>query len=237
MHPPGELLASGRDADIFEYGPGLVLRRTRDGRSLALEARTMEYLATQGYPVPVVHELSDDSTEMVMDRVDGPSLLGALSRRPWQITSLASVLADLHHRLHEVQPAPFLPAAPVGTGDRIVHLDLHPLNVILGPNGPVVIDWTGASIGDPNADVAVAWTLMAAGAIPAGRAMRTVLGWGRAMLVRSFVSHFDRAVVAGELREVVTWKVNDPHMAESEVKSMWDLVEREESRSSRDQVR
>jgi hypothetical protein len=27
---PGALIASGRDGDIFEYGDGLVLRKTRD---------------------------------------------------------------------------------------------------------------------------------------------------------------------------------------------------------------
>ena len=41
MTEPGPLLASGRDADIFEYGSGLVLRRTRTGRSLEAEARVM----------------------------------------------------------------------------------------------------------------------------------------------------------------------------------------------------
>jgi hypothetical protein len=35
----GALLASGRDGDIFDFGPGLVLRKTRDGRSFEHEAR------------------------------------------------------------------------------------------------------------------------------------------------------------------------------------------------------
>ena len=47
---PGQLLASGRDGDIFEFAPGLVLRKTRDGRSIAHEARTMRYVAEHGYP-------------------------------------------------------------------------------------------------------------------------------------------------------------------------------------------
>jgi hypothetical protein len=43
---PGKLLASGRDGDIFELGDDgtLVLRRTRDGRSLASEARILEHV-------------------------------------------------------------------------------------------------------------------------------------------------------------------------------------------------
>ena len=42
---PGRLLASGRDGDIFEFGPGLVLRRTKDGRVIEREARTIAYAA------------------------------------------------------------------------------------------------------------------------------------------------------------------------------------------------
>jgi hypothetical protein len=79
------LLASGRDADIFEYGPGLVLRRSRAGHSMALEARIMEYARAHGYPVPAVDHVSDDGTELVLERLDGPTMLAILSRRPWTI--------------------------------------------------------------------------------------------------------------------------------------------------------
>ncbi|HEY2430109.1 MAG TPA: hypothetical protein VGI06_14320, partial [Acidimicrobiales bacterium] len=60
MHEPGEVIASGRDAEIFAYGPGLVLRRARGGRSLAAEARVMEHARRGGFPVPAVHEVADD---------------------------------------------------------------------------------------------------------------------------------------------------------------------------------
>ena len=82
---PGELLASGRDSDIFEYGAGLVLRRSRAGHSMAVEARTMEYVRGHGYPVPAVDQLSDDGTDLVMQRVDGPLMFEDLSRRPWSV--------------------------------------------------------------------------------------------------------------------------------------------------------
>jgi hypothetical protein len=70
MRASGPILASDRDADIFDYGPGLVLRRSRVGRSMAQEAQTMEYLYRQRYPVPAVEELSDDGADLVMERVD-----------------------------------------------------------------------------------------------------------------------------------------------------------------------
>ena len=50
MREPAALIASGRDGDIFEFAPGLVLRKTRDGRSIEHEARIMRYVAEHGYP-------------------------------------------------------------------------------------------------------------------------------------------------------------------------------------------
>lgn len=50
---------------------------------------------------------------------------------------------------------------PVGAGERIVHLDLHPGNVMPTPDGPVVIDWTNGWAGPASADVAMAYLIMA----------------------------------------------------------------------------
>ena len=118
-------------------------------------------------------------------------------------------------------------------GERIVHMDLHPLNVIVGPNGPVVIDWTNAGLGDPNIDVDLAWVLMAAGQIPVNRAVAALLGRFRALLVNGFLSYFDRAELVLRLRDTVTWKVQDLNMTDAEVAEMWTIVERAESRAAR----
>jgi aminoglycoside phosphotransferase (APT) family kinase protein len=232
---PGPLLASGRDADIFEYGPGLVLRRSREGHSMAREARTMAYLREQGYPVPAVEELSDDGSELVMERIEGRSMVDAIAAAPWSVPRQARTLADLHDRLHELEAPDFLPRGPVGSGTRIVHMDLHPLNVMIASTGPVVIDWTNAGAGDPLVDVGVAWVLMAAGQIPGNPVLAKLLGWGRALLVNGFVSRFDRTELTRRLRGVVEWKVQDPHMSETEVAGMWAVVSRAEARARRSQ--
>jgi aminoglycoside phosphotransferase (APT) family kinase protein len=229
--PPGPLLAAGRDADIFEYRPGLVLRRSREGRSMVNEARTMAYLHEQGYPVPAVEELSDDGSELVMERIEGRSMVDAIAAAPWSVRRQARTLADLHSQLHDIAAPDFLPFAPVGSGNRILHMDLHPLNVMIAPKGAVVIDWTGAAAGDPLIDVGVAWVLMAAGQIPGASLMATLLGWGRALLVNGFVSRFDRNAVTSRLRAVVEWKVTDPHMSQAEVAAMWKVVEKAEARA------
>jgi aminoglycoside phosphotransferase (APT) family kinase protein len=196
---------------------------------MQLEARTMTYMREQGYPVPAVEEVSDDGVDLVMERIKGRSMVDALAREPWRVHRHASTLADLHLALHRIRPPDFLPPAPVGTGGSVLHMDLHPLNVMVGPAGPVVIDWTNASIGDPNADVGVAWVLMAAGQIPGPRVVVTLLGRFRALLVNGFVSHFDRAEVAARLRQVVEWKAGDQNMSEAEVAAMWKVVSKAEA--------
>jgi tRNA A-37 threonylcarbamoyl transferase component Bud32 len=86
-----ELIASGRDSDVYAYADGLVLRRYRDGRSAEGEAATLRAVAELGYPVPVVHEAS--GPDIVMERVDGPTLTEALRRQdPYQSgTELAAL--------------------------------------------------------------------------------------------------------------------------------------------------
>jgi aminoglycoside phosphotransferase len=99
VRAPGPLLASGRDADIFEYGPGLVLRRSRAGRPLADGARVMEYVRAHGFPVPAVEELGDDGASMVMERLDGMDMVASLAKRPWTVTARGRVLDRLDGRV------------------------------------------------------------------------------------------------------------------------------------------
>lgn len=227
MQPTGRLLAAGRDCDVYEHGPGLVLRRSRAGRSLEDEARVMAYARGLGYPVPAVADLADEGTAMVLERVEGESMVAAVRRRPWTVRTQGRVLADLHRRLHALAAPAWLGPAPCGEGDRLLHLDLHPLNVLLGPDGPVVIDWTGAARGDPGVDVALAWVLMGGGQIPGGRVAAALLGLGRSLLVGSFVGGCDPAEVESARRllpAVVEWKVTDPHMSADEQAGMWRVA-------------
>jgi aminoglycoside phosphotransferase (APT) family kinase protein len=183
------------------------------------EARVMDYVRGEGFPVPAVEEVSQDGLDMVMERIEGPDMVALMGKRPWAIPQLGRVLADLHHGLHALTAPAFVPDAPVGRGGALLHLDLHPLNVMMGPRGPVVIDWARACRGDPDVDVALAWILMASGEVPTGWLIGMVLGRARAALVKSFLGSFD-----SDLRDVVAWKVSDPHMTPPEQDRMRRLV-------------
>jgi aminoglycoside phosphotransferase (APT) family kinase protein len=228
----GRLLASGRDSDIFEYGAHSVLRRARSGRSMDLEAQTMRYVAAHGYPVPAVEELSDDGCDLVMQRIDGLSMVEHLAKAPWTVFRQADTLADLHRRLHEIPAPDFLPPSPMGGGASVLHLDLHPLNVLVTAAGPVVIDWTGACVGDPNSDVALTWLMMTAGDIPGGRLRARFLGLGRQLLTNRFFGNFDREEVVGELHAAATWKATDTNLSREEIDGLWRAVHRLVSASS-----
>ena len=232
MREPGPLLAAGRDSEIFEYGPHRVLRRARGGRSLAGEAHTMEYVRAQGYPVPAVEELSDDGRDLVMERIEGRPLADAMVRAPWRLRHYGGVLAELHEQLHDIAAPDFLAPAPVGAGSSIVHLDLHPLNVMVGPKGPVVIDWSNAARGDGRVDAALAWIVVAGARIP-GRIVPLLMGWARNLVVEGFLDRFDRAALLEVARETVRWKANDANLFPDEVASMWRVVDDAERRAGR----
>ena len=221
-----KLLASGRDGDIFEFAPGLVLRRTRDGRSIAHEARTMRYVADHGYPVPHIEEVRADGTEIVMERIDGPLMVDAMVRPPWKLGAHLRTLADLHDRLHEIEGPDWLAGMPEG-GSRVLHLDLHPLNVIMSPRGPVVIDWPNARRGDPMLDVAVTYALLLCGRIPLPRPIAVPLDAARAPLIRR---PFARRYLGGEfyrrVAEMAELKCFDENMGPDEVRALRALARR-----------
>jgi len=186
----------------------------------------MNYLAGHGYPVPAVEDISDDGCDLVMQRIDGRSMVQQLGRAPWSVHRQADTLARLHEQLHEIPVPDFLPSAPVSEGSSILHLDLHPLNVIISSSGPVVIDWTSACVGNPDADVALAWLLMSAGNIPGGRLRSRLLGAGRSLLTTRFFSQFDPPAIIAQLEAVASWKATDENLCTDEVALLWRAVER-----------
>lgn len=224
-----ELLARGRDADVFDLGDGTVLRRSRKGIDQRPEARVMDYAGEAGYPVPRVRSVSDDGADLVMDKIAGPTMLAALERRPWQARRTGAQLAELHARLHEIPgPAWLREVDDGGGGDpRLLHLDLHPMNVVLSPAGPVVIDWTNAARGRPAADLARAWVLMAAAEADVGAVLRPVAGWVRRSLVAGFLDAAGRDLARSGLAGAVGWTLQDPNIGEGEKARMRGLLEAE----------
>jgi aminoglycoside phosphotransferase (APT) family kinase protein len=90
-----------------------------------------------------------------MERVEGPSLLAAMMTGV-TVAEGARVLARLHDDMHAL-------AWP--DEKTLLHMDLHPLNVLMSPTGPVVIDWSNAIHGPAGLDVAMAAVILAQHAV------------------------------------------------------------------------
>ena len=144
----------GRASSVTDLGDGTILRV---GGHPEREAAIMELARAHGFPVPRVHEVRPDA--LILERIHGPTMGQALTRRPWEVLRHVRSLAHLHDRLHTI---PF--------EDRsLIHFDLHPDNVLVTPQGPVVIDWTNARGGSAAADVAMTWLILETSAGLPGR--------------------------------------------------------------------
>src|SRR4051812_33135356 len=95
------LLASGRDADVYALDERRVLRRYRRGGDVTGEAAIMRYVSDHGFPAPRIYEA--DGADLVMERLDGPTMMQALGDGTLDLRSGAIVLADLLERLHKVR--------------------------------------------------------------------------------------------------------------------------------------
>jgi aminoglycoside phosphotransferase (APT) family kinase protein len=136
-----------------------------------------------GAPVPELlgMERIDGRAVSVWERIRGTSMWERVIEQPKLSAEVGRLLADVQRDLFDLVPPLVLPRQrdrlatkirttaamvdpalvralelmpPALAPARLCHGDLHPSNVILSANGPVLVDWFDASRGDPVADVA-----------------------------------------------------------------------------------
>jgi aminoglycoside phosphotransferase (APT) family kinase protein len=223
---PGKRLGSGREAEVFAWGDGAVLKLARSpgaGPRLEQEAAAQQAAYTGGVNVPAVRglEAADGRPGIVMDRLDGPDLITALGKEPWRLRKVGQMLGEVHASIHEVVAPEQLPSVSEGLarqvaaapgvsgtarkaaddalrrlpdGDRLCHMDFHPGNLILADGKPFVIDWAGATRGDPDADVCRTLLLLEIGK-PPGEApflVRRLSAAGRKVLLWEYMRTYRR---------------------------------------------
>jgi aminoglycoside phosphotransferase (APT) family kinase protein len=231
----GELLGSGRSADVYAIDGQWVLRRYRVGVDATAEAVVMAYVGERGYPVPRVRDpagaagaagssgpAADGSaprTDLVMRRLHGPSMLAALRQGACSADQAGAMLADLLRRLHAI-PA----RVSADPADRVLHLDLHPDNVMLTPDGPMVIDWCNTEEGAPGLDRAKSALILAQAAVDT-IAEATL---ARAVLL-ALLTHLGPGVAradadAGHLAGARARRAADPAMSAHETRLLGEAV-------------
>jgi len=139
------------------------------------EQQMMRTAAAAGLPVPEVLASStwDRRPVLLLTWCEGRTLQDELRRRPWAARALGRACGRMQAALHRVSlddgAAPgwltrFGPVdealaarlAAVESGERrLLHLDLHPTNVLVAAGSvTALLDWTNAAAGDPRADLA-----------------------------------------------------------------------------------
>jgi aminoglycoside phosphotransferase (APT) family kinase protein len=151
-------------------------------------------------------------------------MLDDLARRPWLIGRHARTLASLHKRLSAIR-APAWLGAPLGEGEALLHLDLHPDNVIISVAGPVVIDWPNAARGPALSDAAHTWIVVACSLPTAGRYRQLVSRAGRALFLELFLRHFDRDGVSAFLGPAGAYRLANRTLPEEELAAIVRLLD------------
>jgi Ser/Thr protein kinase RdoA (MazF antagonist) len=162
----------------------------------------------------------DGRPGLIMERVDGSDLLTIIGRKPWRVFRAASITGQVHAQLHDVVAPPALPSLKdrirgamlnplvpphvvrfamqrldtLPDGDRLLHGDFHPGNILMSPHGPIVIDWPDATRGDPHADIARTVLLIRGGALPPGSPLPVRLGdrIARKIVLRGYRRSYSR---------------------------------------------
>jgi uncharacterized protein (TIGR02172 family) len=195
------------------------------------ELRNAELISDLGLATPKVHgkvEL-EGRLGIIFEQVQGPTLLDLIESNPHRFPSHARLLADLHLQIHSksspvlgsrkqhlIRTIEQLESLPDGVqaralkqlndlpeGQTVTHGDFHPDNVIMGADGPMIIDWPDAQASHPLADVARTSLLLQIGE-PEGK----VLGLLIKLLRGRFLKIYQRAYFAGSnfsQQEMESW--------------------------------
>ncbi|GAA0440472.1 hypothetical protein Acor_12690 [Acrocarpospora corrugata] len=214
----GRLIGSGRDCDIYEAGAGKVIRRSKNGRSLEREASVMRHAARGGFPAPRVYDA--EGPDILMERIDGPSLFQSAAAHPCRRSEHGALLADLLGKLSVLRAPGWLPA--VCGGGQLLHLDLHPHNVLLTRDGPKVIDWATAGRGASAADVASTWLALASAPLT-----DPDLRHGRAVMLAAFLDRVDREAARPYLNVMAERRRTDRNADNAETAGIDRLLARE----------
>jgi Ser/Thr protein kinase RdoA (MazF antagonist) len=186
---------------------------------VAKEIEIGRYVQESQLPVPKVYKRAeiDNREGIIYERIEGPTLLHELATKPWNVVRYGRLLAKLHVQIHEVQaPAkletqrewatggiPTSDKIPKGLkasvlqlldtlpdGNELCHGDFHPGNIIITPNGPVIIDWMTVSKGVASGDVARTSTILAAAKAPKGTPLRWLLEWIRRLFLATYLKTY-----------------------------------------------
>ena len=220
-HEPGSLIGVGSEWEVRHYGPDHVLRTSTGNTDLTREAEALEIVGSASFPAPLLSQKVGPSS-LVIERVDGPTMLEDLTSRPWTLNRHAKNLARLHKALGKI-PAP-LSWESVSEGDSVTHLDLHPGNVKISNNRPVVLNWNKSARGSASFDAAVTYVILRTAESKSGRLTRLLINGLRKRFANVFIKEFGAAEVHGRIREAAEFRLLDSNLSVEEREAVFALA-------------
>ncbi len=185
-----KLMAQGGQTQIFHYGEGKVLRVLRnpkDADLLKYEIYIMKGLKNR-LDVPEVFDTMtiEGRPAVVVEKIDGISMLDYMKRHPLRLKEQAALLAKLHARMPDSVEIKGLGASKgraryligqaelsedtkkfvleilegLPEGTALCHGDFHPGNILKSGEKNYLIDWFGAYKGPLISDVAHTYLLL-----------------------------------------------------------------------------
>jgi hypothetical protein len=173
-----------------------------------------------GAPVAAVYgiEMAKNRVGLIEDRVEGPTMLHALSAAPWQAKARGQELAELHLRLVSLTAPADLPDLKLRlrdalkdadldeaarerlttdlellpSGDRLLHGALQPSHVVLQATGPVVTNCAHMASGDAYADIATTLVHLALAVPPPNARLWPLLDRARRTFLAAYQQTIDR---------------------------------------------
>ena len=228
----GEPIGAGKEAEVYLYRPGWVIKLTRWRRDHAPARREdaiLRALARTGL-APAAGGVVEIASRwgVVMEHVAAPVLAERLSA-PGGVEEVLHVMLSLHRRVHEWAAPSGLPKLKdrlthnlsgallldeptrrrlldtipaLPDGDRLCHGDFHPYNILGTGEDARIVDWLDASAADPAADICRTFVLI--GSVQPALAERYVDAYCAATgLDRTAVHAWLPVVAAARLAEKV----------------------------------
>jgi Ser/Thr protein kinase RdoA (MazF antagonist) len=186
----GKLVGEGKVAEVFEYGEGRVLKLYRAGQlesDARRELAILDAVEAAGIAAPRAFDLVqvEGRWGVVMGKVEGRPFAEPMLADPEGARPYFAAMVRLHLGIHaasgqalgplKVRLARKIAATDLGDpakdrlrdrltrlpgGDRVLHGDFHPYNILGSLEDAVVVDWLDATQGPPAADVCRSWLLL-----------------------------------------------------------------------------
>ena len=200
--------------------------------AIEYEAHIGRIVHASGLPVPAAGDILrvNGRNGLVYQRVNGIPMNDMFKRKPWLGNHYARRMAELHVKMHtstiqvdipaqrqrlvnKIKDAAALPAQirtkalaaleAMPDGDRLCHGDFHPGNILLAPQGEIIIDWTDATRGNPLSDLART-TILIRGAAETSQTRNILEKAFVRGLLSEYIRHYFKLLPGGE-KEYRCW--------------------------------